>query len=310
MGSLVAIGNFDGVHRGHQAVLRGAEARAKERGLEPRLLTFHPHPAAVLGRTPPPLLTTQARKRELCARAAPSVVFVERAFDLAFAAQSPEAFAERLAREHDAKMVVVGKNFRFGKGRAGDFAELERLGARFGFEASSEALHGDEVGPWSSTRVREAIARGALDEASEMLGRPHALSGVVVRGKELGRTLGFPTANLASVPELLPPHGIYAVLVDRLGDDGAPRALAKGAMSLGTNPTTDSDGGVKVEVHLLDTAADLYGAALRVHVVARLRGEAKFDSLDALVAQIARDVDETRAHLEGRDVDPRSGAFG
>lgn len=310
MGALVAIGNFDGVHRGHQAVLRGAAEMASRRDLRASLLTFHPHPAAVLGRTPPPLLTTQGRKRELVARVAPSVSFVERAFDLPFAAQSPEAFAESLVAAYDAKVVVVGKNFRFGKGRAGDFAELAQLGERLGFGAVSEALRGDDAGAWSSTRIREAIREGRLDEAEAMLGRPHMLSGVVERGKELGRTIGFPTANLGGVREMTPPLGIYAVLVDLVGPDGRPRALAKGAMSLGTNPTTDTTSDVKIEVHLLDTSRDLYGAELRVHVVKWLRAEARFDSLDALVAQIARDVDETRGLLEGRAPDATTGAWG
>lgn len=310
MGSLVVIGNFDGVHRGHQAVLQGAARRAAERGLDAKLLTFFPHPATVLGRTPPPLLTSQPRKRELVRRVAPTIAFEERTFDLTFAAQSPEEFAKSLRDQLDTRMVVVGKNFRFGKGRAGDFDSLSRLGAHLGFEATSEELRGDDTGPWSSTRIREAIRAGSLDAATSMLGRPHMLSGVVEHGKELGRTIGFPTANLGAVRELLPPLGIYAVLVDRIEADGSARALAKGAMSLGTNPTTDADGGVKVEVHLLDTDRDLYGSELRVHLVAWLRGEAKFDSLDALVAQIGRDVDRTRELCADLSPDAVTGAWG
>jgi riboflavin kinase/FMN adenylyltransferase len=310
MGSLVAIGNFDGVHRGHQAVLAFAARAAAERGLRAKLLTFFPHPATVLGRTPPPLLTTQARKRELCARHAPTVEFVERVFDLDFASQSPADFAESLVRNDQTKMVVVGKNFRFGKARAGDFAELERLGHALGFEAASEELKGDVSGAWSSTRIRKAIADGALDDATEMLGRCHSVSGRVVRGKELGRTIGFPTANLSDVRELLPPSGIYAVLVDRISPDGRVEALAKGAMSLGTNPTTDATDDMKLEVHLLDTSADLYGSELRVHLVRRLRPEARFDGLDALVKQIALDVEQTRALLGSRAPDPVHGTYG
>lgn len=310
MPALVAIGNFDGVHLGHQALLRNAARSASERGLDAKLLTLFPHPATVLGRPAPPLLTRQARKRELCARAAPAVEFVEMKFDREFAAQSPEAFAERLVREHGARVVLVGKNFRFGKARAGDFAVLSELGAKLGFEAVSEELHGDDGGTWSSTRIREAIAGGRLADAEAMLGRPHMLSGVVVRGKQLGRTIGFPTANLSDVLELHPPLGIYAVLVDRVDEDGNVAPLAKGAMSLGTNPTTDATSSIKVEVNLFDIERDLYGASLRVHLVSRLRDEAAFPDLDALTQQIARDVAEARTILADRKPRGDSGTFG
>jgi riboflavin kinase/FMN adenylyltransferase len=299
MGALVVIGNYDGVHRGHQALLAGAEKLARERGLDAKLLTFHPHPASVLGRTPPPLLTTQARKRELVAEVAPTVAFTEVRFDLAFAAQTPAEFAARLADEYGAKAVIVGQNFRFGKGRAGGFDDLVALGSELGFDATYEPLRGDERGRWSSTRAREAIGRGDLAGAEETLGRPHMLSGVVARGKKLGRTIGFPTCNLERVPEMLPPLGIYAVFVESFAD-GRATALAGGAMSIGVNPTTDATDDVKVEVHLLDHEGDLYGAELRVHLVERLRGEEKFDGLDALTRQIAADVARTREILAAR----------
>lgn len=309
MGSLVVIGNFDGVHRGHQALLAMAEREARALGVEPLLLTFVPHPAIVLGRTPPAVLTTAARKRELVARHAPSVRVVEQRFDLDFAAQSPEEFVERLVREHAPRRVLVGDNFRFGKGRAGDLAALKALGATRGFEASSHDLVGDGRGPWSSTRARRALAEGALDEVARILGRPHMLEGEVVHGKKLGRTIGFPTANLAGIAEALPPLGVYAALVDRL-EGGAARALAKAAISVGKNPTTDSDDAVKVEAYLLDADAELYGEHLRVHLVQRLRGEERFESVDALVVQMKRDVDATRARLEGVTVDSSRGAYG
>ncbi len=315
MSALVVIGNFDGVHRGHAAVLEGAVREAAQLGLDPMLLTFAPHPAEVLGRTPPPTLTSPQRKRELVARIAPSMRYVEQRFDAEFAAQSPDAFAKRLAEEHDARRVVVGKNFRFGKGRAGDFDELVELGSKLGFTARSEPLAGDATGAWSSTRVREAIARGALDQAEHILGRPHMLSGRVVRGKQLGRTLGFPTCNLAGVQEAMPPFGVYAVLVDRLEVEPSGaleprhRALALGAMSLGLNPTTDSDGAVKVEVYLMDFDGDLYGAELRVHVVRKLRSEERFDGLEPLIAQMHRDVAAARALLAGRSPDSVTGCF-
>jgi riboflavin kinase/FMN adenylyltransferase len=295
---IVVIGNFDGVHRGHQAVLVDAETRAKARGVACSLLTFSPHPAVALGRTPPPLLTTLARKLELVARAAPHVTAVVRPFDAAFAAQSPRAFAEDvLVASLGAGEVVVGQNFRFGKGRAGDFAELSRLGDELGFATRSHDLLSDAHGPLSSTRVREAIANGRIDEATAMLGRPHLISGVVIEGDRRGRTIGFPTANLGDVPEALPANGIYAVVVDRV-DGGVARALAKGVANVGVRPTVKADQAKpNVEVHLFDLDADLYGATLRVHFVARLRDEVRFANLDALKAQIADDARAARSRL-------------
>ncbi len=300
MGALVVIGNFDGVHRGHRALLEHAERTAAEKRLEPKLLTFFPHPASVLGRAAPPLLTAQARKRELVREVAPSIAFVEQRFDLAFAAQSPEAFADRLAHDHGAREVVVGKNFRFGKGRAGGFDDLVKLGERFGFVASAEPIHGDERGGGSSTRVRDAIARADLADAEATLGRPHMIAGVVIHGKKLGRTIGFPTCNLDEVAEMLPPIGIYAAIADEVTADGGAHRIGAAALSIGRNPTTDATSDVKVEAHLLDVHRDLYGATLRLHVVERLRGEEKFPSLEALKEQIALDVAATRRIVDER----------
>jgi riboflavin kinase/FMN adenylyltransferase len=310
---LVVIGNFDGVHRGHQAVLERAVVDAAARGLTPAVLTFWPHPAEALGRAAPPLLTTLARKSELVARVDPRVEVVVERFDAAFAALSPREFAERvLAERLSAAVVVVGRNFRFGRGRAGGLTELAELGAALGFEVRSLPLVGDDAGPWSSTRVREAIARGDLGEASRMLGRPHLLSGVVVEGDRRGRTIGFPTCNLGEVREALPPWGVYAVLVDREDEGGAARALARGVANLGVRPTVKESGArPTIEVHLLDHDEDLYGARLRVHLVARLRGEQRFAGLDELRQQIARDVDGARATLAESAPEPAArGAWG
>lgn len=299
-GALVVIGNFDGVHRGHEAVLRGAVDESSAAGLDVVLLTFFPLPAVVLGRTPPLLLTRQERKRELVGRISPAIKVVEEHFDLAYAGQSPEAFCERLRTQLSAERVVVGSNFRFGKNRAGDLAKLSEIGARIGFSARSESLRGDETGPWSSTRARAALVRGDLEDVQSVLGRPHMLSGVVVHGKHLGRTIGFPTCNLADVEEGLPPLGIYAVLVDLVDANGKPRALAHGAMSVGRNPTTDGDNAsIKAEVYLLDFDGDLYGARLRVHVVERLRSEEKFADLESLVRQMHVDIARSRELLSG-----------
>lgn len=295
---IVAIGNFDGVHRGHQAVLADASRDAEARGLIACALTFSPHPAEALGRAAPPKLTTLARKIELFQRVAPAVEPVVERFDRAFSAQTPAEFAERvLAERLRARVVVVGHNFRFGHRREGDFDTLSRLGAELGFETRSQTLLGDANGPWSSTRIREALARGALDEAGAMLGRPHMLSGLVVRGDQRGRTIGFPTCNLDGVQEALPAFGVYAVLVDR-EEAGRARVLGRGVANVGVRPTVKAgEPHPSVEVFLFDFDADLYGARLRVHLIERLRPEQKFTGLDALKAQIARDAEAARACL-------------
>ncbi|MCA9621974.1 MAG: bifunctional riboflavin kinase/FAD synthetase [Myxococcales bacterium] len=297
--SLVVIGNFDGVHRGHQAVLRSVAELAAARDLSPKLFTFEPHPAVTLGRPAPALLTTLERKRELCARFCPGIELVVRRFDRAFAEQSPATFVERvLVAELHAKAVLVGDNFRFGRDRAGTIDDLQRFGREHGFTASAEPMVSDDSGAWSSTRIRAAIAEGDLAAARDMLGRPHMLSGPVVAGQRRGRTIGFPTCNLASPPEALPPNGVYAVLVDRV-EGGTPHALAKGVANLGLRPTVD-DGAIEpvLEVHLFDVDADLYGAMLRVHLIEGLRPEQRFSSFDALRAQIQADAERARAILD------------
>jgi riboflavin kinase/FMN adenylyltransferase len=302
--SLCCIGNFDGVHRGHVAVLNRAGEIARERGLSLRAMTFDPHPAVVLGRDPPPVLTPPARKVELMRRAVPGLEVVVRAFDRELASMTPEQFTDRvLVSELAVGAVVVGSDFRFGKGRAGDFATLVELGRSRGFEARAMEVVGDANGPWSSTRVRAAIAGGNFDEAEQVLGRPHSLAGVVVRGDQVGRTLGFPTANLAEVAEMIPPFGIYAVLVDRIGDGGeGGAALAWGVASIGVRPTVTS--GFAIEAHLFDFSQDLYGARLRVHLVSYLRPERKFEGLPELRLQIGRDAEEARRRLAARGFGP------
>jgi riboflavin kinase/FMN adenylyltransferase len=297
-GALVIIGNFDGVHLGHRAVLETSNAEAKRLGLATVALTFDPHPSVVLGRGAEPVLTTLERKIELLGRVCPDLTVVVEPFTQKLAALAPAEFAEGvLARSLCARVVVVGKNFRFGRGRSGDLATLEALGRTLGFEARAEALRGDAEGPYSSSRVREALARGDLSRVEGLLGRPHSLSGTVVRGAGRGRTIGVPTANLDGVAEALPPYGVYACVVDRLEPEG-PRALARGVLNVGERPTVGA--GFSVEAHLFDFDGDLYGARLRLHLCARLREERRFDGIEALRSQIERDIAAARAAVEAR----------
>lgn len=288
--AVVVVGNFDGVHKGHQAVLRQARTLADASGFRCVVLTFDPHPSEVLGRGAPPRLTTLARRIELLRAHGATDVAVE-PFTTELAAWTPARFAEELLGDRlSTRAVVVGRNFRFGHKRAGDFDALLALGTALGFSAVAADVAGDSEGPFSSTRVRDAIAAGAVDRAALVLGRPHALSGVVEHGDARGRTIGFPTANLGSVGEMLPGHGVYAVRAQR----GAVSFPA--VMNIGVRPTVDGMS-LRVEVHLLDFAEDLYGETLRVDLVARLRGEQKFAGLDALRVQIAIDAENARKTL-------------
>ena len=297
----LVIGNFDGVHRGHQAVLHQVVAEARALGLASSVLTFDPHPAVVVGAGAPPLLARMDRRVELMGAIGIERAYVRR-FDASFASWTAERFVRDLVVEAlRARVVVVGHNFRFGSKRAGDLTLLRELGAALGFEARVHPVASDAHGPFSSTRAREAIAAGELEEAARVLGRPHELSGVVVRGDERGRALGFPTANLDDVTEMLPPHGVYAVKVDDLDAQGEAGPLAEGVTNVGVRPTVAAAGGTKrtIETFLFDFAGDLYGRRLRLHLVARLRDERRFGSLDELKAQIARDVAQARKVLFG-----------
>jgi riboflavin kinase/FMN adenylyltransferase len=306
-GSVVVIGNFDGVHRGHQAVLEAVGRVAHERELAPKLLTFEPHPAVTLGRTPPALLTRLPRKIELIERACRGIEVVVREFTREFSSQSPEEFVRSvLVQELGARAVMVGLNFRFGRGRSGGIRELDQFGASHGFELLAEPLVCDDAGPWSSTRVRELIAAGDVQGATRMLGRPHMLSGTVAHGDRRGRTIGFPTCNVPDVAEALPPNGVYAVLVDRVVD-GQVTALAKGVANLGVRPTVNAVSQPLLEVHLFDLDQDLYGAFLRVHLVIKLRDEQRFSGLDQLEEQIARDATAARDALSDWEPDDEIG---
>jgi riboflavin kinase/FMN adenylyltransferase len=289
----VTIGNFDGVHRGHQAMLARVIAVARDRGLTASVLTFEPHPREFF--TPaaaPTRLTSLREKLELLAAHGVDHVHVQR-FSRAFAALAPEAFVERaLVGQLAARWVLVGEDFRYGAKRAGDFASLAAAAGRRGFELEAMPTVTDGGTRVSSSAVRDALARGDLKRAAELLGRAYGISGRVVHGAKLGRALGFATANVQLKHNRPPLGGIFAVRVAGVG--AAPR---DGVASLGVRPTVHADGRPVLEVHLFDFDGDLYGAHLTVEFLAKIRDEERYADLETLKAQIARDCDAARALL-------------
>jgi riboflavin kinase/FMN adenylyltransferase len=291
----VTVGNFDGVHRGHQALIQSTVRSAREAGGMAIALTFDPHPAQVLApERAPSALMTLAQKAEVM-RGLDVDGLAVLPFTVALSKESPESFAHLVLEQAvGARTVVVGGGFRFGHRRSGDVPTLETLGGRMGFrvEAVPPVLEGGE--PVSSSRVREALARGDVGSARSFLGRRFFIEGEVVRGAGRGRALGIPTANLAPVNETLPATGVYACL-GRF--DGGTEAPVGAVANLGRRPTFGG-GDIVVEVHLLDWTGDAYGRGLRLEFVDRLREERRFPGSDALLEQVRRDLDQARRILE------------
>ncbi|HKN89140.1 MAG TPA: bifunctional riboflavin kinase/FAD synthetase [Acidimicrobiia bacterium] len=303
-GTVVTIGAFDGVHLGHQALLRLVRERAAERGLPTALVTFDRHPAQVVRpESAPKLLTGLAQKLELLEATGLVDHAVVLTFDETRRRESAEDFvSEVLEGCLRARLVVVGADFHFGKNRRGNVALLERMGAELGFDVVGLELvrAGDDVLgaiTYSSTLVRQRLAAGDVRGAAEILGRVHEVRGTVVEGDRRGRELGFPTANVAVPEEIcLPAAGIYAGTFR--GTDGVERPAA---ISLGHRPTFYTDQAyLLLEAYLLDFSGDLYGQAASVGFVERIRAEQRFDSVEALVAAMQRDVEAARRLLEPR----------
>lgn len=304
-GTALTIGAYDGVHRGHQAVLRLLRELADARDLDAALLTFDRHPAQVVRpESAPKLLTSLPQKLELLEATGLLDVCRVLRFDEQRSREPAEEFVrEILVGELRARLIVVGADFHFGHRRSGNVELLEHLGADLGFEVVGLGLvspAADDAGgpsgdrePYSSTRIRELVAEGAVREAAELLGRSHAVRGTVVAGDRRGKKLGFPTANVAVADEIaLPADGIYA---GTAVVEGAERAAA---LNLGRRPTFHADEGRSLlEAYLLDFDGDLYGRPIEVRFVERLRDEERFDSVDELIAQMHRDVEATRAVL-------------
>ena len=300
---VVTIGVFDGVHRGHAAILGRAVDVARAQGIRSVLLTFVPHPSEVVRPgSHPPILTTLVRRAELVEELGVDV-FCALPFTWDFSQLTPAEFAhDVLVANLHAAAVVVGANFRFGHKAAGDMAALTEFGRMFGFTAHGVALLTDDDTPLSATYVRSCVQAGDMGAAAAALGRPHRVDGIVERGDERGRSLGFPTANLRTDPyAAVPADGVYAGWAWRLDEwgrtmPGGPLGMA--AISVGTNPTFDVRQR-RVEAFVLDYEGDLYGDGLGVEFVHRLRGMERFTSVDALVEQMHDDVKQTRARLGG-----------
>ena len=289
--SHATIGSFDGIHRGHQALLKPLIAGARTAGAASVLVTFEPHPRCVIDPDHcPPLLTTLEEKTWLLDQLGLDHIVVI-PFTPQIAALSATAFMQRLLRGMEIQHMVVGENHRFGHGQRGDSAFLRRLGARHGFtiEVATTVRRGRE--PISSSRIRRLVLLGQVRAAAQLLGRDYSIRSTVEHGAKRGRQLGFPTANLRIAPnKLLPANGIYAARVDL--DD----ATHAGALSVGVRPTFGGNS-VTVEVFMLDFDADIYGQLLMVWFVQRLRGEKRFASVPALQQQMARDVENARRIL-------------
>ncbi len=292
---IAAIGNFDGVHRGHQHLLAETIAFADSHGARPAALTFDPHPRRFFRPEDPPFLLTGAAMREdLLRRYGAEEVFVL-TFDAALAAHSPEAFMVDVLRDRlGLAGVVAGADFRFGKGRAGGIEALQTIGEAAGLRIRIAEVVAEDASTekFSSSAVRAAVTGGKMDTAARSLGRPWAVRGVIEEGQKLGRTLGFPTANMTLGDLLEPRKGVYATRIEVDGE------VYGGVANFGRRPTVGADAPL-LEIHLFDFEGDLYGREIDVAFVSFLRDEQKFDGLDALKAQISKDCEQARDILAG-----------
>jgi riboflavin kinase/FMN adenylyltransferase len=292
-GAVVALGNFDGVHRGHQALLSAARGFAEAARRSFAAAVFEPHPRRFFQPDAAPFRLQSGGQRARALAAEGAAAIFEIGFDAKLAALSAADFcAEVLARRLRASAIVVGEDFRFGRGREGDCAALARFGAALGFEARIAPVVGGAEGKVSSSDIRQRLAEGRPDAAAALLGRPFAIEGAVVQGAQRGRTIGFPTANVPLGDYLRPRFGVYAVTV-RTGDG----AVRPGVANLGIKPTVSADPAPLLEAHVFDFEGDLYGQVIEVALVAFLRAERKFESFASLTAQIGEDAMNARAAL-------------
>ncbi|WP_409311255.1 bifunctional riboflavin kinase/FAD synthetase [Pectobacterium sp. B1J-3] len=285
-GCVLTIGNFDGVHRGHQMLLERLKQEGQSRGLPVMVMIFEPQPLELFSADKAPARLTNLRDKVNYLEQAGVDYLLCVKFDAHFAANHAQTFVSSLLVEQlGVRFLVVGDDFRFGAGRQGDFLLLQRAGLESGFDVISTDSFCNGGKRVSSTAVREALSHDDLSLAENLLGHPYRISGRVVHGNELGRTIGFPTANLPLKRQVSPVSGVYAVSVYGLGDEPLP-----GVANIGTRPTVTGDKRQQLEVHLLDVAMDLYGCHIEVVLRKKIRNEQRFASLEALKQQIANDV--------------------
>jgi riboflavin kinase/FMN adenylyltransferase len=291
--TVLTIGNFDGVHVGHRALLARLTASAAKAGLPAAVLTFEPHPREFFDpATAPPRLSTLREKLELLADDGVDLTYVCH-FNAGFAALSADQFIDRvLVGALHVRQLIVGDDFRFGARRSGDFALLRASGERLGFQVEAMESVTVEDQRASSSAVRDALQAGRIEQAARLLGRPYSIDGRVVHGEKIGRQLGFNTANIRIKHERPPLQGVFAVEVK-----GLPGGPHRGAANLGYRPSAQRPGRPLLEVHLLDFSADIYGAHLNVRFLHKLRDEMKFPDFNALKAQIASDVAAVKAYF-------------
>lgn len=298
-GASAALGNFDGVHRGHQALIAEAARVGSQIGAATGIITFEPHPRRFFQPDAPPFRLTLAPEKARILAAHGVEQIHELTFDAALAAMPAEAFVEQVLAGGDRgglgiRHLVIGEDFRFGKGRTGDASLLRYMSAPLGFTVSIQHILKGETDEYSSTAVRVHLEEGRCDATAAQLGRWHAVCGPVIMGDQRGRDLGYPTANLAFGEQIIPRYGIYAARVQVL--DGPHAGVYDGVASIGERPTFGINA-PNFEVHLFDFEGDLYGTEISAGLVSYLRGEERFDSVGDLIAQMDRDSALARARL-------------
>ncbi len=297
-GSVLTVGTFDGVHKGHRAILDQVVSTAGAEGCPGVIVTFDPHPRSVVGKSGPMELLTPITERISLLKSFGIDEVVVVPFTPAFADLSPEAYIQDfLVKSFAPKAIVTGYDHHFGKGRAGNFDTLARFAPVFNYRLSEIPATTIDEAAVSSTKIRTALREGRVADAARMLGRPYALTGTVVKGKQLGRTIGFPTANVVPLEpaQLIPAEGVYAAIAEtEIG------LKAKAMVNIGRRPTVETGGERTIEANLLDNfSGNLYDQTLRLSFIERLRAEQKFASLDALKAQLAQDRSQAERVLEG-----------
>ena len=299
-GLVLTLGFFDGVHQGHKTLINRTIAKAQTFGLKSAVMSFWPHPRLVLGKDPGNLffLTTLPEKSELIAKLGVDF-FIVQEFNPTLASMEAEEFIRFLAEDYKVRHLIVGKNHRFGKMAKGDFKLLEQLAPKYGYTVEAFDPIQENSQNISSTNIREALSSGELHQANGMLGYPYLLAGTIETGRQLGRTIGFPTANIKPNDplKLIPAHGVYAVL---LHVDGK---VEKGMMNIGIRPTVDNTLSRTIEVHIINFDADIYNHRIEVAFVKKLRNEIKFPSIGELKTQLHRDRNHAIEVLEDKNLE-------